>query len=97
EVRRRQNLIVVVSTLEPRKNARFLADWFLNTSALPADMELCWVGPQGWLTHMARPGQHTVGRRRIRFVGSVSDAVLCRLYQEAPSTLSPSLSHRVGP
>src|SRR5262249_3183445 len=49
-VTRRENVILVVSTLEPRKNGRFLLDWFLETEVLEPGMELWWVGPNGWWT-----------------------------------------------
>ena len=49
-VRRRPNVGLVVSTREPRKNAQFLLDWFLESKELPDDAELWWVGAQGWLT-----------------------------------------------
>src|SRR5262249_20917012 len=33
-VKRRDDLILVVATLEPRKNAQFVLDWFLSTRVL---------------------------------------------------------------
>ena len=83
---------LVVSTIEPRKNAGFLLDWFYKTALLPPDMELWWVGKLGWampqsdLERMAHP----VGGRRVRFLGNVSDAALCRLYQMAGWSIYPS-------
>ena len=96
-VQRRRNLILVVSTLEPRKNARFLYEWFLNTSVLPATTELWWVGPSGWLFTL---GDRRTGlsprSRRIRFLGHVSDQRLCELYQTAAFTIYPSLYEGFG-
>ncbi len=98
-VRRRDNEILVVSALEPRKNGPFLLDWFNETDALGPDMELWWVGPKAWwssrawLKGFARRG---TGRRRVRFLGVVSDAELCRLYQEATFTIYPSLYEGFG-
>ena len=83
---------LVVSTIEPRKNAAFLFDWFQKTTLLPPDMELWWVGKLGWmisrdeLERMANPA----GGRRIRFLDSVSDGELCRLYQQASWSIYPS-------
>ena len=83
---------LVVSTIEPRKNAGFLLDWFHKTTLLPADMELWWVGKLGWglsqadLERMAYPD----GGRRVRFLKNVSDAELCRLYQMAGWSIYPS-------
>ncbi len=83
---------LAVSTLEPRKIAGFVFDWFHNTTLLPAAMELWWVGKLGWelsqadLERMACP----VGGRRVRFLKNVSDAELCRLYQMAGWSIYPS-------
>jgi glycosyltransferase involved in cell wall biosynthesis len=83
---------LVVSTIEPRKNAGFLLDWFHKTPLLPPDMELWWVGKLGWA--MSQPEleriAHPVGGRRVRFLGNVSDAGLCRLYQMAGWSIYPS-------
>jgi glycosyltransferase involved in cell wall biosynthesis len=96
-VRRRNDLILVVSTLEPRKNGRFLLDWFLNTSVLVEGVELLWVGPSGWMNCR----EWALGRRRasgraVRFLGVVSDARLCKLYQQATFTIYPSLYEGFG-
>jgi glycosyltransferase involved in cell wall biosynthesis len=98
KVRRRPNVGLVVSTLEPRKNARFLLDWFHATTALPADAQLWWVGPLGWMTsrrELKRLGG-TGSRRKIRFLGVVSDRRLCRLYQTAGWSIYPSLYEGFG-
>ncbi len=91
-VARSDRIGLVVSTIEPRKNAGFLFDWFQKTTLLPPDMELWWVGKLGWMTseaelqRMANPP----GGRRVRLLGNVSDARLCRLYQEAAWSIYPS-------
>ena len=91
-VARSDRIGLVVSTIEPRKNAGFLFDWFQKTTLLPPDMELWWVGKLGWmisraeLQRMANPA----GGRRVRFLGNVSDARLCRLYQKAGWSIYPS-------
>ena len=72
-VARSDRIGLVVSTIEPRKNAGFLFDWFQKTTLLPPDMELWWVGKLGWmisraeLQRMANPA----GGRRVRFLGKV--------------------------
>ena len=97
-VERRSNVGLVVSTLEPRKNARFLFDWFLHSEAVSDESELWWVGPMGWLSSrrelkkLQQPG----GRRRIRFLGVVSDAQLCKLYRTAAYSAYPSLYEGFG-
>ena len=96
KVRRRPNVGLVVSTLEPRKNAQFLFDWFLNSQVVPANAELWWVGPMGWLTsHREMKGARKAGRR-IRFLGVVSDSELCKLYQTAGWSIYPSLYEGFG-
>ena len=97
-VRRRPEVGLVVSTLEPRKNAFFLLDWFRATDVLPEGSELWWVGPLGWLTSRRRLRQYrevTKGRR-VRFLGVVSDAALCRLYRTAGWSAYPSLYEGFG-
>ncbi len=97
-VARRPDVGLVVSTLEPRKNARFLLDWFHASAALPGDAELWWIGPLGWMSSRrelkrlkgANPG------RRVRFLGVVSDAALCRLYRSAGWSIYPSLYEGFG-
>lgn len=97
-VQRRSNVGLVVSTLEPRKNARFLFDWFFHSSEVADDSELWWVGPTGWLSsrrelkRLQKPGSG----RRIKFLGVVGDAQLCRLYQTAAYSAYPSLYEGFG-
>jgi len=97
-VTRRPNVGLVVSTLEPRKNATFLLDWFRETDALPPGSELWWVGPIGWLTskRSLRKYRHIGNGRRIRFLGVVSDRALCRLYRTAGWSIYPSLYEGFG-
>lgn len=96
-VERRPNVGLVVSTLEPRKNAFFLLEWFRNTASLPEDTELWWVGPMGWLTswRQLRPYTRMEGRT-VRFLGVVSDARLCELYRTAGWSIYPSLYEGFG-
>jgi glycosyltransferase involved in cell wall biosynthesis len=100
-VSRRGNFILVVSTLEPRKNAPFLLDWFTATDVLDADTELWWVGAKGWWASrdlIADLTRRRTGRRgrQIRLLGKVSDRRLCSLYQQAAFTIYPSLYEGFG-
>ena len=96
-VKRDERLILSVSTLEPRKNAGFLFDWFARTEVLAPDAELWWVGPIGWLTSRRTLKRfQRASSRRIRFLGMVSDAALCRLYRRAGLTIYPSLYEGFG-
>src|SRR5207302_1502594 len=96
-VARRDDVVLVVSTLEPRKNGPFLFHWFLNTPVLDEETELWWVGPRGWLLNhnSARRGREGRGRR-IRFLGFVPDRQLCQLYRQASFTIYPSLYEGFG-
>jgi glycosyltransferase involved in cell wall biosynthesis len=94
-------MILVVSALEPRKNAPFLLDWFAATEALDSEMELWWVGPQAWWATkelMESLQRRRNGRRgaQIKLLGKVSDQQLCALYQEAAFTIYPSLYEGFG-
>ena len=95
-VKRKKNIILVVSTLEPRKNGRFLLDWFPTTTAFDSDMELWWVGPKGWMCDLTHVQASSPRHRKIRFMGMVSDRKLCELYQQAAFTIYPSLYEGFG-
>jgi glycosyltransferase involved in cell wall biosynthesis len=96
-VERRPNVGLVVSTVEPRKNADFLLEWFRHTTELPEDCELWWAGRVGWLTSRRRLRQYQkLKGRRVRFLGMVEDADLCRLYQTAGWSIYPSLYEGFG-
>jgi glycosyltransferase involved in cell wall biosynthesis len=92
QVARSDRIGLVVSTIEPRKNARFLLEWFQQTTVLPHDMELWWVGKRGSMISPAELERmtHPLGGRRVRFLENVCDAELCRLYQIAGWTIYPS-------
>jgi glycosyltransferase involved in cell wall biosynthesis len=94
---RRQDMILVVSTLEPRKNGRFVLDWFFETSALDPGMKLYWVGPGGWLRRQPETtGRGKFPQRRAEFLGVVSDQNLCELYRQATFSIYPSLYEGFG-
>jgi glycosyltransferase involved in cell wall biosynthesis len=100
-VTRNRNIILVVSAIEPRKNAPFLLDWFASTEVLDAQTELWWVGPSAWWASrelVSSLKQRRRGQRgeRIRLLGKVSDRRLCQLYQQASFTIYPSLYEGFG-
>jgi glycosyltransferase involved in cell wall biosynthesis len=97
-VKRSPKIGLVVSTVEPRKNAGFLIEWFHGSVVLPRNMELWWVGRMGWLTSRAELKKITrpPGGRRVRFLGNVSDAELCRLYRKASWSIYPSVYEGFG-
>jgi glycosyltransferase involved in cell wall biosynthesis len=93
---REKRSILVVSTLEPRKNGRFLIDWFFQTTVLPRGYTIYWAGPRGWLYNLTRKKHLVGGGRELRLLGVVSDAKLCELYQRASFTIYPSLYEGFG-
>jgi glycosyltransferase involved in cell wall biosynthesis len=96
-VARRKDLILVVSTLEPRKNLPFLFKWFQETSSLPESAELWCVGPSGWLLNVSQAQINAQAkRRRISLLGVVSDRRLCELYKQATFSVYPSLYEGFG-
>ena len=96
---RRPKVGLIVSTLEPRKNPDFLFDWFYSSKALPDDAELWWVGPDGWLLSKEKLEGYECqegSNRRVKFLGVVSDAELCRLYRTVGWSIYPSLYEGFG-
>ena len=94
---RRPEVGLVVATLEPRKNAGFLLDWFAETSVLPPGAELWWVGATGWKTSKRQLKRgRTKNGRRVRFLGFVDDQTLCKLYKTAGWMAYPSLYEGFG-
>ncbi|HEV3344052.1 MAG TPA: glycosyltransferase [Pirellulales bacterium] len=96
DVSRRSNAMLIVATREPRKNGDFLLEWFLNTEVLPDDFELWWAGPEGWLWEGPQAVRENPRFERVKFLGMVSDAELCRLYREVTFTVYPSLYEGFG-
>jgi glycosyltransferase involved in cell wall biosynthesis len=101
---RHEKMILVVSTIEPRKNAQFLLDWFLSTNVLPDGFRLCWAGPRvAWKLEgqtqepwKRLDSDETSLKREVEFLGFVPDAQLCELYQQATFTIYPSLYEGFG-
>jgi glycosyltransferase involved in cell wall biosynthesis len=94
---RRAEVGLVVSTLEPRKNARFLIDWFAKSDIIAPGSELWWVGANGW--KMSRRELQKIrmpNGRRFCFLGAVDDPTLCRLYKTAGWMVVPSLYEGFG-
>jgi glycosyltransferase involved in cell wall biosynthesis len=92
----RGDFALVVSTLEPRKNGPFVLEWFFQTDRLPRHYELLWAGPEGWLNGNSEPHCPNPYQRKVRFLGMVSDAELCRLYQSARFSIYGSLYEGFG-
>jgi glycosyltransferase involved in cell wall biosynthesis len=97
QVGRRERQVLVVSTVEPRKNVQFTIDWFMNTELLGPGWELRWIGPQGWGDGLPAVGSRLEARgRTVVLEGLVTDRRLCEAYREATFTLYPSLYEGFG-
>jgi glycosyltransferase involved in cell wall biosynthesis len=76
----RDEFLLAVSTLEPRKNVDRLVKAFAQVRrSLPRPWPLVVVGPEGWGPEPTRPPE-TGG---VVFTGAVPDAVLAELYHRA--------------
>ncbi len=98
-IERLPNVGLIVSTLEPRKNPEFFCDWFHSSPVLTDDAELWWVGSIGWITcqdDLKQFERREGTNRRIKFLGVVEDAELCKLYQTASYSAYPSLYEGFG-
>jgi glycosyltransferase involved in cell wall biosynthesis len=94
--RRDPKKLLVVGPNHPRKNTQFLIDWFCQSEHLPAGAELCLAGPPCAKQFMPQIPARLPDGRRVRSLGTVSDAKLCRLYQEAGCTIYPTLYEGFG-
>jgi glycosyltransferase involved in cell wall biosynthesis len=95
-VERESDHVLVVSTLQPRKNPEFILKWFLTTPLLSRHAVLSWVGPRGWLCGQLPTDRANSHGRQVRWLGVVSDAELCKLYRQATFSLYGSLYEGFG-
>lgn len=94
----RQDFILGVGTIEPRKNLKRL---ILAYAKLPEDVrkkhQLKIVGASGWndseIYKVAKP---LVGKRQVDFLGYISDQELLKLYCRAKVFVYPSLYEGFG-
>jgi glycosyltransferase involved in cell wall biosynthesis len=93
----RSPYVLWVGTLEPRKNLERTVQGFAHavTEAELDEVQLCLVGPRGWLR--GDPGELLAGRRdRVRWLGSVPRDELPALYAGAEAFVFPSLAEGFG-
>ncbi|MBY0338979.1 MAG: glycosyltransferase family 4 protein [Acetobacteraceae bacterium] len=93
--------VVVLGTLEPRKNVRFVLEHLAANQDLLGRLVFVFVGRMGWGDEMselvATLGlEEQVARGRIRFTGFVADAVRDRLLAHAVTVVYPSLYEGFG-
>jgi glycosyltransferase involved in cell wall biosynthesis len=95
---KRPNVGLLVSSLDPRDNAKFVIDWFRSSKAVPDGTELWWVSRHGRLKSHSLSQDLRKSRegRRILLLNVVSDQQLCKLYQTVGWTVYPSLYEGFG-
>ena len=90
--------MLVVGTLEPRKNQKLVLDAFDQLSGEFSDLSLVLVGKEGWMVDslVARIRSHPEYDRRVCWFGGIEDAELSWLYENAFLSINPSLYEGLG-
>jgi glycosyltransferase involved in cell wall biosynthesis len=90
--------VLVVGTLEPRKNLRRLLQAFaILPSSLREGTQLVFAGPAGWGDAIDPSDVAALGiEDRVRMLGRVADDVLASLYRHACFLAMPSLYEGFG-
>jgi glycosyltransferase involved in cell wall biosynthesis len=90
--------LLVVGTLEPRKNQRIVVDAFDRLRADHPDLGLVLVGKEGWMVDdlVARIRSHPDYERRLLWFGGIDDAELSWLYEHAFLSIAPSMYEGLG-
>jgi glycosyltransferase involved in cell wall biosynthesis len=90
--------LLVVGTLEPRKNQRIVLDAFDRLAGSFPDLGLVLVGKEGWMVDelVDRVRTHPEHGRRLQWLGGVDDDQLGWLYEEAYLCIAPSLYEGFG-
>jgi glycosyltransferase involved in cell wall biosynthesis len=93
-----ERYLLVVGTLEPRKNQAVVLDAFERLTGEHPELGLVLVGKEGWmvdsLVHRLR--HHPQRERRVLWLGGVDDAQLAWLYDHAFVTVAPSIYEGLG-
>lgn len=91
-------MLLMVGTLEPRKNHAFALDLFDRLLSEGVDVELQLVGSRGWKSSdlVARITSHPYYGDRLRWRSGLSDSALAELYTDAAAVLVPSLDEGFG-
>ena len=93
-----ERFLLVVGTLEPRKNQQLVLDAFDRLRARHSDLGLVLVGRQGWMTDqlVERIRTHPEFDRRLLWPDAVDDGQLAWLYRNAFLTIAPSRYEGLG-
>lgn len=85
--------LLLVGTLEPRKNLRITINAFEEVSRIYPELKLVVVGRQGWQTNLEVP---KAIEKQVVFTGYVSRQELVSLYSHAEALVFPSLYEGFG-
>ncbi|MCZ7630694.1 MAG: glycosyltransferase [Microthrixaceae bacterium] len=93
-----ERYLLVVGTLEPRKNQALVLDAFDRLSKRHGTLGLVLVGRQGWMVEdlAERIRSHPLSGTRLLWPDAVTDGQLAWLYQHAFLTIAPSLYEGLG-
>lgn len=90
--------IIVVGTIEPRKNQQIVLDVFDELRHQYPDLGLVLVGKEGWMVDdlVARIRTHEEFGHRLQWLGGIDDGELTWLYENAFLSITPSLYEGLG-
>lgn len=90
--------LLVVGTVEPRKNHQLVLDAWDRLRRDHPDLGLVLVGKEGWMVDelVARIRSHEEFGRRLQWLGGITDSELLWLYQNAFLTIAPSRYEGLG-
>lgn len=97
---RKINQVLMVNTIEPRKNIEFTIQCFRRAKDLKLvsrDWKLKIIGAPGWLSEdLVKELESRAHGSDIEYMGSVSDYVLYKSYQESKIVVSASFAEGFG-
>ena len=90
--------VLVVGTVEPRKNHAVLLDAFEQLARTDPDLHLVVVGRAGWNNDevVARLRQHPLRGHRLHWFEGAGDELLGELYRAATVVAVPSITEGFG-
>lgn len=93
-----ERFLLMVGTIEPRKNQALALDVFDELAACHRDLGLVLVGKRGWKVDelIRRIETHPEAGRRLLWLEEVDDTRLAHLYREAWLTLTPARYEGLG-
>ncbi|WP_400767976.1 glycosyltransferase [Methylosinus sporium] len=98
DLAQRENLFLMVGTIEPRKGHDYVLDAFERLWASGADATLVFVGKAGWNVDslLQRFENHAEKGKRFFYLGFAPEADMARLYQSASATIVASIAEGFG-